>query len=181
VGFYGSFIPLHGIDRILLAAGELKDRKNITINIYGDGVLYKEISAMHIKSGLQNIRLKAYIRYEDLNRVINDMDICLGVFGESLKTELVVPNKIYHYAACRKPVITRDTKGVREIFTPDHDIVLSSIYPKSIAEKIILLAENPGLRLRIGQNAYSLMKNEYNEMKITRNLIDVLSKKFVTH
>lgn len=176
VGFYGSFIPLHGIDRILLAASELADNRNIEFNIYGDGILFEKITGMSRRSGLDNIKFKGYIKYENLNDVINEMDICLGIFGESLKTELVIPNKIYHYAACRKPVITRDTKGIREIFTPGQNIILSSNDPHDIAEKIKLLAGNIDLRAKIAMNAYTLISEDYNEIKITQILMKAFNK-----
>ena len=122
VGFYGTFIPLHGIDKIILAANELKERKDIRFEIYGKGFLFNKISPLAGKMGLSNIVFKGWVAYRELNNVINTMDICLGIFGDSIKTELVVPNKIFHYAACGKPIVTRDTTAIKEIFTPDKNI-----------------------------------------------------------
>ena len=171
VGFYGTFIPLHGIEKIIMSAFELKDRKDIVFEIYGKGFLFNKISPLANKLGLQNIEFKGWVPYGELNNVINSMDICLGIFGESIKTEIVVPNKIFHYAACGKPIITFDTKGIREIFTDNKDIVLSTNDPVSIAEKIAYLVDNPKIREEIGKTGYNLISSKYDKMNICEPLI----------
>ncbi len=171
VGFYGSFIPLHGIDRIVLAANILKEKKNIKFEIYGNGSLFHKISDILNKMQLSALELKGYVDYYNLNQVLNKMDICLGIFGESLKTELVIPNKVYHYAACRKAIITKDTNAIREVFSQDENIVLSSNDPEDIASKIIHLAEHPDFRRKVAANAYSLISNDFNEVEVTRKLL----------
>lgn len=172
VGFYGTFIPLHGIEKIILAAYELRERQDIHFEIYGKGFLFKKISPFAKKMKLQNIEFKGWIEYQNLNEIINKMDICLGIFGESIKTEHVIPNKIFHYAACGKPIITRDTRAIREIFSLNEDIVLCSNRPENIAQEILRLAEKPELCRKIGDKAYKLMIENYNEMKITQPLVD---------
>ena len=176
VGFYGTFIPLHGIEKILLAANELKDEKNILFEIYGTGPLFNKIFRKAVTTGTPNVEFKGWVEYDNLNSIINNTDICLGIFGESLKTELVIPNKIYHYAACSKPIITRDTKGIREIFTHGKNIILSSNDPSELASSIHRLASDPDLRNSIGSNAYSLVSGTYNEMIIADKLIKAFEK-----
>jgi len=176
VGFYGTFIPLHGIEKIIHAAYELKEREDIQFDIYGKGFLFKKISPLANKLGLHNIAFKGWVDYHELNNVINTMDICLGIFGDSIKTELVIPNKIFHYAACEKPIITRDTIGIREIFTANENIVLCGNSASSIAKAIIYLADNPGIRNKIGTNACKLISEEYNEMKVSQILINGFKK-----
>jgi len=171
VGFYGTFIPLHGIEKIIMAAHELRDRKDIRFDIFGTGPLAEKISLLARKLHTDNIEFRGWVNYNDLQVIINNMDICLGIFGESIKTELVIPNKIFHYTACGKPVITRDTKGIREIFTPEKDIIVSSNEPSEIAEKILLLADDPDRRKKIGRNALDLVQGKYNEMEITKSLV----------
>ena len=176
VGFYGTFIPLHGIEKIILAANELRDRQDIHFEIFGKGFLFKKISPLAKRMKLQNIEFKGWVEYQNLNEIINKMDICLGIFGESIKTEFVIPNKIFHYAACCKPIISRDTKAIREIFTNNEDIVLCSNSPESLAQAILTLAEKPELRKKIGEKAYKLMTENYNELKITQPLVDSFIK-----
>jgi glycosyltransferase involved in cell wall biosynthesis len=178
VGFYGSFIPLHGIDKIIAAAKLLESRKNLEFRIFGNGPGFEKIREQTLKLELKNAILEGWIDYKSMNAAINDMDICLGIFGESLKAQLVIPNKIYHYAACKKPIITADTKGIREIFEDGKNIFLSGNDARSIAKSIEILADSPALRLSIGENGYQLVTRDYNEKRIADEFLKAV-KKFI--
>jgi glycosyltransferase involved in cell wall biosynthesis len=172
-GFYGTFIPLHGINRILEAADLLKDHHNIRFEIIGTGPLFRKITT---KNPPDNINFRGWVSYNDLNGLINNMDICLGIFGESLKADLVIPNKIFHYAACGKPIITKDTRGIREIFVNNSNIILTSNKPADLASAILDLAGDSQRRKQIGTNAYELVKNNYTDEKIGKDLLRVFEK-----
>ncbi len=172
VGFYGSFIPLHGLEKIIIAAKLLEQRMDIEFQIYGHGPGYSQIQNLILKLGLKNVHLKGWIEYSSLNAAINNMDICLGIFGDSLKAELVIPNKIYHYAACRKPIITADTKGINEIFKNGENIALVKNDPSSIAKTIENLTENIELTKKIAANAYELVTTSYNEKMIAAEFLN---------
>ena len=54
--------------------------------------------------------------YQGLAQAINQADICLGIFGNNLKAQLVIPNKIYEAIACGKLVVTANQPAIDEIF-----------------------------------------------------------------
>lgn len=166
VGFYGSFIPLQGIDRIVSAAALLKDHPEIEFHLLGHGVGFPEIAREIENQGLKNIRLKGWIPFEGLNEEINAFDLCLGIFGESLKAQLVIPNKIYHYAACSKGIITMDTKAIREVFDPGTDIMTCSNDPEDLAEKILECLNDPQRVSLIAGQGSALIRRDYNHRKI---------------
>jgi glycosyltransferase involved in cell wall biosynthesis len=176
IGFYGSFIPLHGIEKIIAAAKLLEKRDDLEFMIYGDGPGFKKIHDMTVKLRLSNTILKGWVNYGSLNDVINDMDICLGIFGDSLKAELVIPNKIFHYAACRKPIITAETKGVKEIFENGKNIILIKNDPGSLADSIELLADNNSLSSIIAKNGYEIITENYNEKMIASEFTKYLNE-----
>lgn len=178
VGFYGSFLPLHGIEKIIRAARLLKTHEEFTFEIVGNGHVEKKVLKILQKDPLQNLQLIDAEPYDQLNAKINSFDICLGIFGDSIKTDVVVPNKVYHYAACGKCIITKDTPAIREVFTDRTNIILSDGTPEDLAEKIILVKEDQMLRKSIERNAHDLMVNEYNQDMIARKLIDVFLVKF---
>ena len=105
VGFYGSFNPLQGIDKIVEAAHILRDIPSIQFKIIGQGSTYKKVKSLANQLQTKNIEFIPSVSFDQLNSEINKFDICLGVFGESKKTDVVIPNKIFHYAAARKCII----------------------------------------------------------------------------
>jgi glycosyltransferase involved in cell wall biosynthesis len=176
VGFYGSFIPLHGIEKIIAAAKILEIRDDLEFRIYGNGPGFEKIRELTLNLGLKNTILAGWVDYKSLNNVINEMDICLGIFGESLKAELVIPNKIYHYAACSKAIITADTKGIKEIFENGKNIILIKNKIEVLAKSIESLADDQVLRSKIAKNARELISKEYNEKKIAHEFLAGIEK-----
>ncbi len=163
VGFYGSFIPLHGMDKIIETARILQNHKNIKFRIYGDGHGFREILKAREREGLDNLSLEGWAPYEGINRLINQFDLCLGVFGDSLKTDLVIPNKVFHYSASGKPTLTKDTEGIREIFEDGETILLCQNDPVEMAEVILRLEKERNRLVKIGAAARELVISNYNE------------------
>lgn len=174
IGFYGSFNPLQGIDKIIRAAHLLKEDDSIEFRIIGTGSTYKKVLQLAQDLQTTNVKFLGNVAYNQLNEAINRFDICLGVFGDSYKTDVVIPNKIYHYAATRKCIITKDTIGIKELFKHGENIILTQNDPKEIAEKIKWVINNVDQRKAISENACALVAQNYNQDKIAASFIEFL-------
>lgn len=176
VGFYGSFNPLQGIDKIVKAAHLLKDEPSIIFRIIGYGATYKKVMKLAETLDVTNIEFIDKVPYDKLNVAINEFDICLGVFGESIKTDVVIPNKIYHYAAAKKCIITKDTEGIKELFEDGKDIKLVKNNPQEMSEAILVLSRDEKMRNKLADGAYELIAKEYNEDIIAEHFVEYLRK-----
>ncbi|MBN2520341.1 MAG: glycosyltransferase [Bacteroidales bacterium] len=176
VGFYGCFLPLQGVNKIIETARILKKHEDIIFELIGTGRGLEEAKRLVKKYNLSNVVFKGWIEYERLNDNINNFDICLGIFGDSIKTELVIPNKAFHYSACKKCMITKKTKGIQEIYTDEKDVILTNGHFEDIAEKILFLKNNQEKRKEIAENTYNLITNKYNDSEIAKNFIKIISK-----
>jgi glycosyltransferase involved in cell wall biosynthesis len=117
--FYGQFIPLHGIDSILDAA--LLDKSGcIHWTIVGNGQLSTHIDERIDQEGIKSIRRINWVDYENLVKLIQKSDICLGIFGTSQKAQNVIPNKLYQIMAAGKPFVTANTPGMKSIELNDN-------------------------------------------------------------
>jgi len=174
IGFYGSFNPLQGIDKIVKAAHLLRGDTSIQFKIIGSGSTYKEVRKLSDELQITNIDFLPNVPYEELNAVINEFDICLGVFGDSYKTDVVIPNKIYHYAAAKKCIITKDTIGIKELFQNDENICLVGNSPNEISKAILSLSQNKKQRQKMASSAYALIIQEYNQVKIADMFVKFL-------
>ncbi|PTB94027.1 hypothetical protein C9994_12500 [Marivirga lumbricoides] len=181
VGFYGSFVPLQGTDKIIETANILKDRKDVEFQIIGDGYDFKKAESLAKKWGLTNIRFLGSVEYNALSVLINQFDICLGIFGDSKKADYVIPNKIYHYASIGKCIITKSSEGISELFTDNENIVLSTIEPSNIAEKILALKSDDNKRKKIGENSFRLITEKYNEVEIAKKFVSILKEYQKSH
>ncbi|MFY0598809.1 MAG: glycosyltransferase [Cyclobacteriaceae bacterium] len=166
VGFYGGFIPLQGVDRIIEAANLLRGHSDIRFELIGKGPRFNQMKALASKLKVDNLDFLGWVSYLGLNEKINSFDLCMGIFGDSLKTDLVVPNKVYHYAALRKCIITKNTEAINEVFEDNQNIVLTSNDPVDIAAAILDLKENKSRRSEIAKNGFKLIQNSYNQKAI---------------
>lgn len=174
VNFHGNFMPLHGVPYIIQAANILKN-ENIMFQIVGRGHDYDASRKMADGLGLKNIIWTGRVPYESLPSYINKADVCLGIFGDTSKTETVIPNKIFEVIAMEKAIITADTAAVREIFEDGENILLCrKANPESLAEGILKLKNDPELMNKITQNSYALFKAKFSKKEIAKNLIDTL-------
>ncbi|MBC2709910.1 MAG: glycosyltransferase [Desulfosarcina sp.] len=101
--FYGSFLELHGIDVIINAAKQF-NTPDVHWVLLGEGDIKQK---MQIEArDYPNIRFESWIPYESLPDRIARAHIMLGVFGPTVLTDLVIPNKMFQSMAVGRPVIT---------------------------------------------------------------------------
>jgi glycosyltransferase involved in cell wall biosynthesis len=172
VGFYGGFIPLQGVMNIIDAAYILKDELDISFELIGNGFQYEEAKRRIVSLNLKNIILLGWLDVNSLRTHIQKFNLALGIFGETEKSNFVIPNKVYHYVACGKAVITKDSPAIRELFKHNENMYLTDHNPKNIADAILNLKKNPNERIRIAKNAYELLHKNYNETAVAQRLID---------
>jgi glycosyltransferase involved in cell wall biosynthesis len=161
--FYGSYIPLHGIEYIIEAAEKLKN-KPIQFQLIGNGQTYALIKKLSDEKKLSNVKFIETQPIKDLIEYIDDADICLGIFGDTEKAKRVVPNKIYQCIARGKCIITQKTKAVEEIFIDKKDIILSE--NDEISDSILYMYKNKDLIRKCGNNARSLFMKNYTTYEI---------------
>ena len=179
VGFYGGFIPLQGVLKIIETAELLQLNSAIQFHLIGTGFQYKEIKELVKHKRLKNVIFEGWISYDDLSDHINSYDVCLGIFGETPKAKLVIPNKIYHYAAMGKPIITMKSAAISEVFKDQENIYLTSNVPIDIKNAILRLKENNKLNEKLGENAFQLIQQNMNEVKIAERFIAIVREKLL--
>lgn len=172
-GFYGAFIPLQGVTQIVEAAKLLVHEKNVEFRIIGAGFEFDKIKKIVADNKLSNVTLTGWMKHEELAGEISQFDICLGIFGETHKADLVIPNKIFHYAAVGKPIVSKDSPAIREMFRNNESMMLTSIAPEDIAAAILRLRDDRELREKIAQNGHHIVAGSYNHVSLAQSLVDM--------
>lgn len=176
VTFHGSYIPLQGIEKIVDAAEILKEEKNITFRFIGRGKLFPVIQQRILDKQL-GIELLPWLTTAELNVKLNEADVVLGVFGDTEKTDRVVPNKVFQGIAVKKPVITKDTVAIREIFTTE-ELLLCENNPASIASSVRYLYENESKRQVLADRGHERFRSSFTEKELGRLCKDILQAVF---
>lgn len=157
--FFGTYVPLQGAEYIVMAAKLLEPQKDTIFYFIGKGQDKHKSVSLAEELGLKNIIFMSMIKPEDLRVEIAKSNVVLGLFGNTPKTPLVIPNKVYEALAMKKPVITADTPAMRELFDDNDMLLVEAANPKAIAEAIIKLKLNPELTNQIAENGHKKFFN----------------------
>jgi glycosyltransferase involved in cell wall biosynthesis len=179
--FFGSFLPLHGVDCILEAAKIVFSvDPSIQFKLVGSGqtlLLAKDLAS---KLGLSSVLFEGWLPQSELPHKIASSDICLGIFGKTEKAERVVPHKIFQSMGMRKPVITGRTPAIEEFFSHRENIFLiPESNPDLLAQAILELKRDEDLREGIAERGYRLVRDKFSPKAIGRALIKILENNFI--
>ena len=172
VGFVGHFIPLQGVLTILEAARLLENESDVEFYFIGKGFEFQQAVQYVEKHQLKQVVFKGLVAYNELDSYINSFDLCLGIFGNTFKASVVIPNKIFNYSTCARPVLTMESEAINEVFTHKEDIFLCKPEAGEIASAILKLKKDPALRNKLGDAIYKKATEEFSEKKIASSLLE---------
>ncbi len=175
--FWGTYIPLHGVETIVHAAYLLRDQQDIAVELIGDGQTYEAVRSLAADMGLPATMFRPRMPEKQLPAAIAQADICLGIFGSTSKALRVVPNKVYQAVAMRQPVISGDSPALREFFTPgQHLCAVPMSDGTALADAITQLYHEPSLRNRLASAGYQRYLTAFTPQAIGRRVLAVLEQ-----
>lgn len=174
--FYGTFVPLQGIEFILQAAKHLEHELDVIFEIIGRGQTKAEMVALAKSYDLRNVDFIDWVPLEHLVERIAAADVCLGgQFGLSPKADLVIGYKCFQMMACRKPLIVSDSQGNRELLKHMVSAYMCKAGDgEALARAIMELKHSPTLREQLAQRSWAVFNTHCDFIEIgstLRNLI----------
>jgi glycosyltransferase involved in cell wall biosynthesis len=169
--FYGTYIPLHGIETIVRAAAR-EECGHLRIQILGSGQDRCRVEELAATLAAP-VRFLDPVPEDELVDHIAAAEICLGVFGTGEKAARVVPNKVFQCLSVGRPVITAATPATvgalgDAVFTvpPGDDA--------SLARAMVDLHASAERRAALARKGRALMEGPFGEEQLARTLADVL-------
>jgi len=139
--FYGSFLELQGAHVIVQAAKSAKELP-VTWTLVGEGPCLKDVK--QIADGMGNLSFKPWMSYKNLQSEIAKADILLGVFGDTMKANMVIPNKVFQTMIAGKPLITQQADAYIGNIAKNKTIGwVNGNDPESIRRKLFEWLEEP--------------------------------------
>lgn len=167
--WWGSYLPLHGLDNIINAAKKLKEKGYfITWYFFGNsqkkGAPYEK---MAIDLGLEKecifINDYTFKNGKLMKFLIENCDLALGNFGTSEKSKNVLINKILDASAMQVNLVTCYSQAVMEFFNENQDIFMCDSTADGIVEIVqtIYTTDKKLLKQRI-EHAYNIYENVFS-------------------
>jgi glycosyltransferase involved in cell wall biosynthesis len=178
VFYYGSYLPLQGIEYIVRAAKLLEGEPDVVFQIAGQGMQYGEIRALAESLGCANIEFIEWIPYAELPDHIARASVCLGGhFSDSSKAQSVIATKTYQFLAMAKPTIVGDCPANAEIFTHgEHVHMCRMADARGLADAVLALRADAELRQKIALGGYFRFSEYYSTPRLSSVLQQIISQ-----
>lgn len=180
VCWWGSYIPVQGIEKILDAMRVLKSKKcKVHLYVFGDS----SDRAAPYKSLIKKLDIDDYVTMMNdftfkngkLGKFLVDhCDLVLGNFGDSSKSKNVIANKIIDGAAMKAPVLTGESIAPQEFF-PEDTFFSCQNNGEDIAAKIEIVynSTKEDIESRVNK-AYEVYKNHFSASAFEKNMNKII-------
>jgi glycosyltransferase involved in cell wall biosynthesis len=182
VFYYGSFLPLQGIEYIVRAAKLLEHEPDIVFQIVGGGIRFGEIRALAESLDCKNIGFLGWVPYHQLPNFIGQASVCLGGhFSDNTKAQNVIATKTYQFLGMARPTIVGDNAANAEIFVHGEHVYMCRVAdPQSLVDAILTLRANRELREKIAWGGYQHLIESYSVARIGVALRDILQEAYAS-
>jgi glycosyltransferase involved in cell wall biosynthesis len=176
--YVGGFLPLHGVPVMLEAVARLERSKDLPpfrVTLVGEGIEYETSRDLARRLALASVRFLGRRPYAEAPEQLAASHVTLGAFGPSRKAGRVIPHKLYQGLAAGRAVVTGDGEGLREIFTPDRDLVaVPRADADALAEALRRVIRDPGVRAALGEGGRARAREVGTVERIGRELRAIL-------
>ena len=174
VFFYGTFLPLHGIDIILKAASIVKDRSIRFTLIGGKKKDLQDFYERKKKLKLKNVIHKEWVDYEQLPSMISESDLCLGgPFGNTGQARRVISGKTFQFLAMGKPTVVGKIDADYGFEDKKNCLLVPQCNEKELANTIFWCFENQEKLGEIGQRGLELYRTKFSIDHIKQSLLTI--------
>ena len=178
--FYGTFLPLHGVDIIIQAAYQLR-YEHLLFQIIGRGQEYEKARSLASKLRVHhNVQFLPPVPLEDLPLIINRATICLGgPFGHSDKAQRVITSKTFQCLSAGKPTIVGETPANKELFAHGKNVWMCPVGdPEALANAIRTLLDLPNLCAQLGKAGRELIQQTSGRVVTTKLVQNAVEKAY---
>jgi glycosyltransferase involved in cell wall biosynthesis len=174
--YYSSYLPLHGVEHIVTAAGMLRDRGDLHFRLIGSGMSYVHVRYLAEHLNLSNIEFLPPVPYAQLPGEIANADLCLaGPFGDTPKARRVIPGKTFQFLSMARPVVAGDTPGNRELLNHEQSAYLVPLAdPEALATTIAAIQDDAALRESLATGGHACYVDQCSEAVIRESLHQIL-------
>jgi glycosyltransferase involved in cell wall biosynthesis len=167
--FYGSFVPLHGVEWIVRAARLLLPEA-IELRLIGTGQDHPRLRRLADEIGAANIRWIDGVPLDELPLEIASATLCLGIFGATAKAGRVIPNKLFQCVAVGRPVLSGETPALRSAFAEGEVAGCAPADPAALALAIRQLIAGDRQREAIANAGYLRYHRDYSQERLAELL-----------
>lgn len=175
VFYYGSMLPLHGLDVVISAAEEVRDLP-VQFVLAGGGKP-AQLAVQKANDNGAHVEYRTWVPYEQLAELAGRSHLTLcGPFGDTPQARMVITGKTYQFLACGVPVVIGKTLAA-DMFTDKKDCLITPLGDaKELASVIRWAYEHQDKLEAIGQNGYKLYAEQFSSDALAARMATILQR-----
>lgn len=167
--YVGTHGMAHGLDVILSAAEELRERVDIVFLLVGDGADRKRLLARKNAMRLNNVVMLDQQPKENMPLLWDLSDVSMVLLKKSDLFKTVIPSKIFESMAMKKPILLGVEGEVKEIIEQaGAGVCFEPENPTELAQAVLSLYQNPQQRARLGENGRMHVAEHYDRTHLAK-------------
>lgn len=176
VSYIGTMGMAQGLETVLDAARILQSRApNVRFMLVGEGAEKQALVSRAISMGLDNLTFLDQQDREKVPAFICSSDVCLVMLKKAELFKTVLPSKLLEFMACGRPVLLGVNGEARRIMDDaGAGIFVEPENAEDLADKIVQLAANPGLREVLARNGRAYVVRQFSRQQTASRYITVL-------
>jgi glycosyltransferase involved in cell wall biosynthesis len=170
--FMGTIYRFSGLDRAIRNLPQLKRKnRNVKLLIVGHGEDERRLKEIAIESGVaSDVVFTGLQPYGLLPEFIRSADICINPFELNAITRDILPNKLFQYLACGKPLVATLLPGTQPFLSGASEGVVYTPLEDLGACLTELISDEPRL-LSLGDAGRAVTLASYDWKRIAEKMI----------
>lgn len=162
--YVGGLEETRGLETVIEALSYFKEfMSDFAFIVVGTGTSLSRLEELTCKYELTKyINFLGWRSPELIAPILNASDVCIVPHYVTNHTDTTLPNKIYDYMLCGKPVLTTNSKSLKNLVEKEKcGYVYNDKDATDLKNKLILLFDEQK-RIVMGNNGKSAVLNKYN-------------------
>ncbi|MDE2187675.1 MAG: glycosyltransferase [Betaproteobacteria bacterium] len=181
--FYGSMLPLHGIDVIIAAAAKLADSP-IRFDFIGGSA--RQARRLRRQCAMQGVTRYTHRRWVPMDELVDaeipSADVCLGgPFGGTPQARRVVTGKALQSLALAKATVIGAIDEASGFLDKDNCLLVPQADPTALAAALRWCAAHRDALTSIGERGQALYRQRFSVQIITQQLCPALERLHAAH
>ena len=175
--FMGTIYRFSGLDRVIkdfqtILSGHPKTK----LMVVGWGEDEERLKRLALETGVsRNVVFTGLQPYSLLPDIIRSSDICINPFELNNITRDILPNKVFQYLACGKPLVATPLPGTKPFLSGESDGVVYTPL-ENVAGCLRDLLADAKRRDELGRNAAAAVQQRYDWRRIARQMVEMIQE-----
>lgn len=178
--FVAAYVGTHGmcqrLETVLEAAARLRYRADIAFLMVGGGAERAQLLARRERMGLTNVVMLDQLPKAAMPAVLASADVSLVPLMNDDLFKTVLPSKMFEAMAMRRPVVLGVAGAACALLEEAQaGIAIAPESAEELAAAVVQLADDSGLRRRLGDNGYFYVRRHYDRVRLAERYLDLLA------